>query len=265
LAIELPFQVRETTASMVSSSTKVEAASALAGPLQSTSNPGKSKTSFAKQLATMVEGRLKQDVKQAANRSHVGVRASEAPGRNSGESQFLVALAPRVAEAKTIGAAHALKTAAPPPLVTAKAPAVVTKPAAQLPGPQPVSGGAISEGDAYWNAQPAAVQALRDMPDDAAKEKLALKLANQGYSIDTQIMVWGWDPQMTMQVRENQGYSWVPSYGQSNVPVGPGISDPYEPVSYNPASPPPGSIQVSTAFAVGTIQNPLVQVDPTDS
>jgi hypothetical protein len=103
------------------------------------------------------------------------------------------------------------------------------------------------------------------MPDDAAKEKLALNLANQGYSIDTQIMVWGWDPQMTMQVRENQGYSWVPSYGQSNVPVGPGISDPYDPVSYNPASPPPGSIKVSTAFAVGAIQNPLVQVEPTNS
>jgi hypothetical protein len=121
----------------------------------------------------------------------------------------------------------------------------------------------VSEGDAYWSKQPAAVQALRNMPDGEAKNRLALNLANQGYSIDTQIMVWGWDPQMTMTVRANQGYSWVPSYGQSNVPVGPGISDPYEPVSYNPAAPPAGSIKVSTAFAVGTIQNPFVQVDPT--
>lgn len=99
------------------------------------------------------------------------------------------------------------------------------------------------------------------MPDDNAKEQLALNLANQGYSIDTQIMVWNWDPQMTMQVRENQGYSWVPSFGQSNVPVGPGVSDPFEPTSYDPANPPPGSIKVSTAFDVGSVLNPLVQTN----
>jgi hypothetical protein len=125
-----------------------------------------------------------------------------------------------------------------------------------------VSSPTETEADAYWAQQPAAVQVLRGMPDDDAKEKLALSLANQGYSIDTQIMVWNWDPQMTMQVRENQGYSWVPSFGQSNVPIGPGLSMPGVPNSYSPNSPPPGSIQVSTAFAVGTIQNPLVQVDP---
>jgi hypothetical protein len=97
------------------------------------------------------------------------------------------------------------------------------------------------------------------MPDGAAKNALALSLANQGYSIDTQIMVWGWDPQMTMTMRENEGYSWVPSYGESNIPVGPGLSMPSDPTTYNPADPPSGAIQVSTAFAVGTVQNPLVQ------
>jgi hypothetical protein len=107
------------------------------------------------------------------------------------------------------------------------------------------------------------VQVPRGMPDDEAKEKLALSLANQGYPIDTQIMVWNWDPQMTMTVRENQGYAWVPSYGQSNIAVGPGLSMPENPSTYNPASPPPGSIRVSTAFAVGTVQNPLLQVNPT--
>ena len=103
------------------------------------------------------------------------------------------------------------------------------------------------------------------MLDGEAKDKLALSLANQGYAIDTQIMVWGWDPQMTMTVRENQGYAWIPSYGQANISVGPGISDPYDTSTYNPASPPPGSIRVSTAFAIGTIQNPLVQTNPTNS
>jgi hypothetical protein len=241
---------------MVSSSSRAESASALASLMHRSINESKAKTSFAKQLATAVAG----NVKPAAGGSKVEVKASDTVGRNSGGSQFLVAVTPRGTETKTASiTARALK-----PTATAKTPVTVTRPAALAPVPQPVSGAAISEGDAYWNAQPAAVQALRGMPDGAAKEKLALNLANQGYSIDTQIMVWGWDPQMTMQVRESQGYSWVPSYGQSNVPVGPGISDPYDPISYNPASPPPGSIKVSTAFAVGTIQNPLVQVDPTN-
>lgn len=136
-------------------------------------------------------------------------------------------------------------------------------PVAQSTIPQPLSSPTETEGDAYWAAQPAAVQVLRGMPDGDAKDKLALSLANQGYSIDTQIMVWNWDPQMTMQVRENQGYAWVPSYGQSNIPIGPGLSMPGVPNSYSPNSPPPGAIQVSTAFSVGTILNPLVQVDPT--
>jgi hypothetical protein len=118
-----------------------------------------------------------------------------------------------------------------------------------------------TEADAYWNAQPAAVQVLRNMPAGDAKDALALQLANAGYSIDTQIMVWGWDPQMTMQMRELEGYSWVPSYGQANIPVGPGLSMPGVSTTYDPGNPPAGAIQVSTAFAVGTIQNPLVQTD----
>jgi hypothetical protein len=123
----------------------------------------------------------------------------------------------------------------------------------------PVSATPVSEVDAYWDAQPKAVQALRDMPEGEDKDQLALNLANQGYSIDTQIMVWGWDPQMTMTMRANEGYSWVPSYGQANIPVGPGLSMPEDPTQYNPGNPPAGAIQVSTAFAVGTVQNPLVQ------
>ena len=101
------------------------------------------------------------------------------------------------------------------------------------------------------------------MPDDEAQGEAGAESGQSGLSIDTQIMVWNWDPQMTMQVRENQGYAWVPSFGQSNIPIGPGLSMPGDPGSYSPNSPPPGSIPVSTAFAVGTIQNPLVQVDPT--
>jgi hypothetical protein len=70
---------------------------------------------------------------------------------------------------------------------------------------------------------------------------------------------------MTMTVRQNQGYSWVPSYGQSNIAVGPGLSMPGNPNTYSPGNPPEGAIQVSTAFAVRTIQNPLVQTDSTST
>ena len=145
-------------------------------------------------------------------------------------------------------------------------PVAGTAPVQEVNNPQAVAAAApVSEVDAYWAAQPTAVQALRDMPDGPAKNALALNLANQGYSIDTQIMVWGWDPQMTMTVRENQGYSWVPSYGQANIAVGPGLSMPDDPNTYDPGHAPAGAIQVSTAFAVGTIQNPLVQTNTSNT
>jgi hypothetical protein len=140
-------------------------------------------------------------------------------------------------------------------------PSAGTAPVTHGSTPSSVNPSNETEADAYWAAQPSAVQVLRNMPDSEEKDKLALKLANQGYKIDTQIMVWGWDPQMTMTIRQNQGYAWVPSYGQSNIAVGPGINDPYDLNNYNPASPPPGSIAVSTAFASGTIQNPLVRAN----
>lgn len=151
------------------------------------------------------------------------------------------------------------------PTMLGMGPVAGTAPVKQGVVSQPISTAEVSEGDAYWNAQPAAVQALRNMPDGAAKEQLALNLANQGYSIDTQIMVWGWDPQMTMTVRQNQGYSWVPSYGQANIDIGPGLSMPGNSSTYNPGNPPAGAIQVSAAFAIGTIQNPLVQTNSTNS
>jgi len=140
-------------------------------------------------------------------------------------------------------------------------PVAGTAPVQHVAGSQQVTAAPETEADAYWAEQPPAVQALRNMPDGAAKDQLALNLANQGYSIDTQIMVWGWDPQMTMTVRQNQGYSWVPAYGQPNIPVGPGLSMPDNPNIYNPGNPPVGAIQVTTAFAVGTVQNPLVQTN----
>jgi hypothetical protein len=265
---------------MVSSHIRVESASPLASPTVSSASSSGTTNSFAQQLATALEGYLNQ----SKSGSQLDIKVSEVAGQNSGASQFLVTVTPGASAAVTtgLGATGGPTSGSIVPSVRPPSPAPATPPAiptmlgmGPVPGtapvihvgtvtaPQPLNGVPLSEGDAYWGSQPAAVQALRNMPDGDAKNRLALNLANQGYSIDTQIMVWGWDPQMTMTVRENQGYAWVPSYGQSNIAVGPGLSMPENPNSYNPASPQPGSIQVSTAFAVGTIQNPLVQLDPT--
>jgi len=95
----------------------------------------------------------------------------------------------------------------------------------------------------YWAQQPAAVQALRNMPNETQREQLASQLASQGYSIDVPVMVWGWDAGITTQLRETAGYTWVPSALQANVTEAPGLNTPgFTP--YNPSNPPKGSILV---------------------
>ncbi len=113
--------------------------------------------------------------------------------------------------------------------------------------------------DAYWAEQPPAVQALRNMPDDQ-KFEAARDLAAQGYTIDVPIMVWGWDPLVTMTMRQNDGYTWVPSALQPNIPIGPGMVNVWNVPSYDANNPPPGSIKVSTDFAKGTnMQDPWIK------
>jgi len=95
------------------------------------------------------------------------------------------------------------------------------------------SGGARDESASLWRrllyqkvtliglSSRRAVQALRKHAGRRGEEQACVKIwRTKAYAIDTQIMVWGWDPQMTMTVRANQGYSWVPSYGQNNIAVG---------------------------------------------
>jgi hypothetical protein len=229
---------------MVTATTKAEPLDLLAGLTRSAARSTGSTGSFGRELATEMKDRVRQD---SAGRQVV---AAAAPAKSTA---ILTSTPAKVPSAST--AEPSMETAASDiPTMPG------TRPVQYVANPQPVAAAApMSEGDAYWADQPTAVQALRYMPDGEAKNALALKLANQGYAIDTQIMVWGWDPQMTMTVRENQGYSWVPGYGQANIPVGPGLSMPDDPNTYNPGNAPAGAIQVSTAFAVGTIQNPLVQ------
>lgn len=273
---------------MVSATHRPEAADLLARIPVTTSSSNKSESSFAQQLASALEGSSAGTGKKATT----GPVAYASARQDSGASQNSGAVTPRPASpsatstasttSSTTGSTTSTTSSA---TSTTSSTSTSTTPASDIPtmlGMGPVPGTPpvqestssqsdstpapeMTEADAYWAEQPAAVQALRNMPDGEAKDQLALQLANEGYSIDTQIMVWGWDPQMTMQIRENQGYAWVPSYGSSNIPVGPGLSVPGESTTYNPASPPPGAIIVSTAFANGTIQNPLVQTNSSSS
>lgn len=78
---------------------------------------------------------------------------------------------------------------------------------------------------------------------------MAQQLADQGFTIDKAIMVWGWDPVKTMLTRQAYGYTWAPSWNQGNVAT-PGLALPGQ-TAYDPNSPPPGSIAVNTDFAKG--------------
>jgi hypothetical protein len=97
--------------------------------------------------------------------------------------------------------------------------------------------------DAYWARQPPAVQQLREIESEPQREQLAAQLASQGYSIDVPVMVWGWDAGLTTQLREADGYTWVPSALQQPISEAPGINVPGL-TPYDPSHPPAGSILV---------------------
>ena len=126
--------------------------------------------------------------------------------------------------------------------------------AAYTPTMQPVN-----EGQAYWSVQPAAVQALQNLPAGSqARQDLATKLTQQGYCIDTEIGIFGWDPQMTMQSRQAYGYPWVPCWGGTAPNVQPGVTDPGVTSNYDPSNPPARSIPTNLDFVKGTTQNSII-------
>ena len=258
---------------MFSLSNRVESARGLNTLASIPSSSSSSAKSFGKQLATALEGSLNP----LRNGVSHEIRESEAPGQKSGGSQFLATSAPERPSAIATGSGPSGSASSASITSGTSAPGTMEQlfsggggsPVLGLSGgSSPASATPVTEADAYWAEQPPAVQALRNMPEGSAKDALALSLANQGYSIDNQIMVMGWDPQTTMMMRQDYGYSWVPSYGQSAILVAPGVTDPFAASTYNPASPPAGSIKVSTAFAVGTIQTPdalLMQSEATST
>jgi hypothetical protein len=108
---------------------------------------------------------------------------------------------------------------------------------------------------AYWASEPPELQALPAIADLTQRTTRAAVLATQGFIVDVPIMVWGWDPYLVMTMRENYGYTWVPSALQTNISVAPGITQPGA-VAYDPTHPPPGSIKVSINIADYPPYNP---------
>lgn len=96
---------------------------------------------------------------------------------------------------------------------------------------------------AYWLAQPPALRGLQG--GNAGNVQLAAQLAVQGYVVDTQIMVWGWDPCLVMKLRKDFGYTWVPNALQPGVQIAPGVGMPGTLTPYDPSNPPAGSIKVT--------------------
>ena|SRR5271168_3125273 len=215
---------------------------------------------FAQQLMTAIEGLLQK----SGNGSQFEIDIAPSQGQNSDGSQLTVTVKDVTSPASP---APSTSTATPVTLMSSVTPTSTTSvPAStQTPAsPTPASANDASANDtsnmtpdqAYWAAQPPAVQALQTMPTDQ-RYYAAQELALQGYAIDVPIMVDGQDPVATMMQRQADGYTWVPSALQANIPVGPGIMWPGP--AYDPNNPPPGSILVTTAFAAGTnMQDPWI-------
>ena len=127
----------------------------------------------------------------------------------------------------------------------ASASSSVTPPAQSSPGDGTLASQdpILAFDDAYWAAQPPAVQALRNIDDSNQRSILAAQLAASGYNIDTPIMVWGWDPSKVTSLRHGLGYSWVPTAFQNPIAEAPGVDD-HGSQPYDPTNPPKGTIAV---------------------
>jgi hypothetical protein len=95
--------------------------------------------------------------------------------------------------------------------------------------------------DAYWASKAPEVQALRNAGPERAN--MAAELSGKGFTIDVDIMVWGWSPWLVMTARQQYGLPWVPSYSQPN------IESALSKAPTDMTHPWPGSIPTSTNLA----------------
>jgi hypothetical protein len=241
---------------MVSTITGSQSPSVLAGLSTPQTTPSGSTASFTEQLAAALEGYLAQ----SGNNSKLEIDIQSTQSQNSGTRQFIVTVkdsAPRQTDSAAGNAAPASTPASS--VQTTSAPAASVQ---QANTPQSTAADDATQAnltraeiDAYWAAQPPAVQQLRNVVDYSQRSAMAQDLADQGYTIDKAIMVWGWDPLKTMLTRQMYGYTWVPNLNQPNV-SGPAFTLPGQ-TPYDPGHPPPGAIAVNTDFAKGlNITNP---------
>jgi len=246
---------------MVSSIHGSHSSSILSGVSPHQTTPSGSMASFTDQLAAQLE----QYLAKSGNNSNLEIDIQTTPSQNSGVRQFIVTV-------KTPDSTPA-QAAVPPNPAASASPSLTSAPAPASPtptsAPAPASSAPVApvqanvpmddatkaaqsraEIEAYWVAQPPAVQQLRNVPDFGARSAMAQQLADQGYTIDKAIMVWGWDPMKTMLTRQMYGYTWVPNINQSSVSPGPGFALAGQ-TPYDPSNPPPGSIAVNTDFMNG--------------
>ena len=243
---------------MVSSITGQQSSNILAGLSTPQTSASGSTGSFTDQLAAALEGYLAQ----SGNGSHLEIDIQTTQSQNSGVRQFIVTVKnPENAPAQSAAPASlaTFVTGAVFTPATAASASAASAPVASAPASAPQAGTPLDENgrtnlkramlDAYWATQPPAVQKLRNVSDFGERSAMAGQLADQGYTVDLPIMVWGWDPMKTMLTRKIDGYNWVPSFNQSPVST-PYLALPGQ-TPYDPNHPPPGSIAVNTDFANG--------------
>ena len=108
----------------------------------------------------------------------------------------------------------------------------------------------IAFDQAYWAAQPPAVQTLQNMDVGDLRNQAAALLASYNYRIDIPIMGWGWDPYNVMKLRQSFGYTWTPSAMESPVQIAPGLPAVFIGLKpYDPKVPTPRAFKVSLDFA----------------
>jgi hypothetical protein len=209
---------------------------------QSASSSSQASTATSSDFATQLENAIQAVIAQSGNGSQFDINIQTGQGANS--DQYTITVTNEAAASPSAAASSSASSTPSAPASSGASATSSTSPfsAAQL--------ATMTPADAYWDAQPPAVQQLRYMEMDQ-RGAYAEQLAAEGYTIDVPIMVDGGDPLAVMIQRLEDGYTWVPSALQANIPAGPGISFPGMP-SYDANNPPPGSIIVSTAFAVGT-------------
>jgi hypothetical protein len=216
---------------------------------------------FAQQLLTAIEGLLQK----SGNGSQFEIDIKPGQGQNSDNSQLTVTVknlttpasqtpaAPQAQPITLMSSVTIIPTSTSGTTSGTTSGSSSGSSSVTTPSAQAMSAAALANmtpDDAYWASQPPAVQALRNMPDDQ-RYSAAQELAAQGYIIDVPIMVNGMDPLACMIQRQIDGYTWVPSALQPNIPVGPGIQYVGGP-AYDAKNPPAGSIKVTTDFAAGT-------------